>query len=162
MTSNNYFLNFSRSSIISFRFISQDCHCARPLRTVTDRILWPVRSDFSPRRERNGFRLHSRSPLARNSVEEENIKTLWRGGVRRLSVSRKNYSHVLRSLSLCLYLPPTNRILTYYTLFTIYDEGKKKPIRRYASVAVILSRRRSHRCWSNIILSHLSKPPRVL
>ena len=124
---------------------------------VTDRILWPARSDFSPRRERNGFHLHSRSPLARNSVEEENVKTLWRDGVRRLSVSRKNYSHVLRSLSLCLYLPPTNRILTYYTLFTIYDEGKKKTIRCYASVAVILSRRRRRRrrrfCWSNYFIA---------
>lgn len=37
-------------------------------RVSRDRILRPVRSDFSPRRERNGFPLHSRSPLARTAV----------------------------------------------------------------------------------------------
>lgn len=124
------------SNYFIFFLFFQDCHCARPLRIATDRILWPVRSDFSPRRERNGFRLHSQSPLVRNSVEEENIKTPWHGDVRRLSVSRKNYSHVLRSLSLCLYLLLSNRTLLTHTIRYLQYTTKEK---RNRYVAMLLS-----------------------
>lgn len=48
-----------------------------------------------------------------------------------------------RFLFVSIYLPPTALWLT--TRYLQYDEGKKKPIRRYASVAVILSGRRSRR-----------------
>lgn len=65
------------------------------------------------------------------------------------------------SLSLSTSFQPYSAY-THYTLFTIYDEGKKKPIRCYASVAVILNCRRSHRVGRILFLFNLSKPLHVV
>lgn len=152
--------SFPLFSILS---IFRDCHCAVNVQSRT--VSYDLSEAISRREGRETSLVCILDPLSLATRSKKKTSgTLWRGGVRRLSVSRKNYSHVLRSLSLCLYLPASRPFLTYYTLFTIRRRKQETGCAAMLHVAVILNRRRRSRRSFTISLCqsiHLrsSKPP---
>lgn len=150
--------------IISFLFIFSRLSLCTPVTyrhrpypmTYSKRFL----AEKGEKRLSFAFSIPSRSQFGRRRKHQDSVARRCSPIIRQPQKLQSRASLAF-SLSLSTSLQPYSAY-THYTLFTIYDEGKKKPIRCYASVAVILNCRRSHRVGRILFLFNSSKPLHVV